>query len=207
MKIPFLVFLAVLALPFFTACDRAESVLFTDIELPGGPIIVEEEDPEPEFLLRHSLGDIIMTTDTTGRAFYSDDFGWFEFSNNGNPYTECEVDASGFSFSSSATPIPGGNPEDVRFSVSGIATNISGAIGANVVYEIGEPGDPNFDYFTISPCSPTPDLFINELTDTHISGRVTGTLRSILGSSDCDSPDAVFQDVDIEFILPRVGCE
>ena len=196
--------LAFLMITLSAACDRVEAILFTDVIIPGDPVVVEEEDPQ--FLLRHSLGDL-MAEDTTGRAFYSDEFGWFEFSNNGNPYSECVVDAGSFSFGSSVTPIPGGNSENARFSVSGRALNIDLPIGADLVYEIGEPSEPGFDYFTASSCAPLPELIISELTDTYISGRVTGTLLSILGSSDCDSPDAVLRDVDIEFVLPRRDCE
>ena len=189
-----------------TGCERYENVLLSEIDPVQEPVVVEFEEEEP-FLLRHSLGDVIMTEDTIGRAFYSDEFGWFEFSNNGNPYMECEVSATNFGFSSSNTPIPGGNPENVRFSITGFAPNINGSIGANMTYEIGEPTDPEFDFYIIAGCIGAPELVIDELTDTYISGRVTGTLQSILTNTDCEDPNSIFRDVDIEFILPRRECE
>lgn len=186
------------------ACDREETLLVTEVELPREITLIEEEVD----FLRHNLANAIVE-DTTGSAIYSEEFRWFSLTNFRSESYTCTVSEGRFSAQGNGTNTSGGNEEYIAFSLIGWVPDITQPFsGASFSYIAP---DENGDLESYNPfCGTTIRVTVTSITEDRIKGMLTG---EVVGTNDqgntpsCDDPDLDIRTIDIDFNLRRQYCE
>lgn len=96
----------------FSACDREESLLITEIEEPEEVVVIEEETP---ISFRTTVDDDEYV-DVIGQVIDMDN-GWYMISNSHYAEYECSSTTSGYSFNGTGDGQPGGNPAGLSFTI------------------------------------------------------------------------------------------
>ncbi|MEM6876917.1 MAG: hypothetical protein AAF544_00050 [Bacteroidota bacterium] len=188
-----------LFLTLFFACDREESLIYQEIELPRDVVIVEEEGTD---FLVHRLGDLVAEG-TSGSAYYSDDFGWFYLGSLIWNEFDCTVNESNFSFSGSGSPV-GGN-SSLYFDFFGRHDGTDAPFPVVISYYTTGSGG-QFARYNSGFCGTSTDVVIENVTPDRVEGRFYGTVARIpdSGPFDCEDPDLEILPVDATFSLPRL---
>ncbi|MEO0733589.1 MAG: hypothetical protein AAFZ52_12190 [Bacteroidota bacterium] len=200
-----LFFFLPLLLLCLAACDREESLLITEVELPREVKIVEEE----EFFLRHSLASV-TAEDTIGTAIYSEEFGWFALSNTRYESYSCTISEDRFSARGRGVGVAGGNTDNTTFNMFGRVPDPTQPFTSYSFWYLTTEADV-VRVFTNDHCNEAEvTIEFTNITEERIQGVMYGEVVGFDADGllpECNDPNIEYRPIDIAFNLPRQYCD